>query len=95
MSHEYKNELSGKTVQVKFKHPHPQLNTRTAEFVVEDWWDRISDTGWQETYGSPVVVIYAERRKFDDLPLDEEVIYGKVGYFGYLVHASEIQGEAK
>jgi hypothetical protein len=41
--------------------------------------------------GNPACLIYALRSGLMGLPTDDEVLYGKVGIFGHLVHISEIE----
>lgn len=57
-----------------------------AEIRVEEWWDRIAGRSWMSCDGNPACMIYAMRDL--DTPLDDEVIYGKVGSYGTLVHVS-------
>jgi hypothetical protein len=59
-----------------------------AEFRVEDWWDRLTGGSWMHVKGNPAAIGYAIRG--GHLPLDDEVVYGKIGYLGYLVHDSEL-----
>jgi hypothetical protein len=40
----------------------------------------------------PRALIYSFRVGYSGLPLDDEVLYGKIGPFGHLVHISEIEG---
>jgi len=40
--------------------------------------------------GNPAALIYAIRSGFDGLPTDDEVVYGKIGSFGHLIHESEL-----
>lgn len=55
------------------------------QFVVEDWWDRIVGRSWMTCDGNPACLAYAMR---EDTPIDDEVVYGKIGGAGFLVHAS-------
>ena len=41
--------------------------------------------------GNIPCMIYAIRSAKCRLPIDNEVLYGKVGHFGHLIHVSEIQ----
>lgn len=58
------------------------------EYRVEDWWTNVFGQSWMVSQ-SPVAYQYAIRGA--GLPLDDEVLYGKVGLFGHLVHISEIE----
>ncbi len=93
---------AGQTVQVKFAGAgHPQIpasKNGPVEYVVEGWWDQITGRSWMFSDGNPAALVYAMRSGFSGLPTDDEVVYGKVGNFGHLVHVSEIlvdEGETK
>jgi len=61
------------------------------EFRIEDWWDRVSGSSWAAAPGNPAAIKYAERSgPADSIPFDDEVVYGKFGAFGHLVHVSEL-----
>lgn len=64
------------------------------EFVLDDWNDRVFGQTWMFMEGHPASLDYAVRSAVAGLPTDNEVVYGKVGSFGHLVHVSEIQGGA-
>ncbi|MGW1039360.1 hypothetical protein [Streptomyces sp. NPDC002547] len=63
----------------------------THEVRVEDWCDRVFGRSWMGMDGSPSALVYAIRSTVAGLPLDNEVVYGKVGQRGHLIHVSEIQ----
>lgn len=84
--HSAESPYKGETVIVQFKGTD-ELN----EFVVEDYWDRVTGDSWMWAEGNPAALNYAMRVYQAGLPLDDEVLYGKVGAFGYLVHVSEVQ----
>lgn len=74
---------------------HPQVKDfGGAEICVEDWWDRVAGMSWMVCDGNPACLLYAMRAGFSDLPTDDEVIYGKVGPYGHLVHVSELEASA-
>ncbi len=60
------------------------------EFRVEDYWDRVSGSSWADSLGNPAAINYAIRASNIGLPFDDEVLYGKIGCLGYLVHVSEL-----
>jgi hypothetical protein len=64
----------------------------SADFRIEDWWDRLAGESWRETRGNPAVLQYAARASACGLPVNDDVVYGKVGALGYLLHVSEIEG---
>lgn len=89
-SHIDSHPLMGQIVTVIFKGDHPQLESGAHEFEIEDWNDRVFGGSWAFMSGNPAAMIYAMRAGINHLPIDNEVVYGKVGAFGHLVHISEI-----
>jgi hypothetical protein len=83
-----KHVLAGKTVILITKPDPDELNGK--EFHVEDWWINVSGKSWTISRGNPACLKYAIRSSFCGLPVDEDVVYGKVGGFGHLIHQSEI-----
>lgn len=72
--------------------PHRGLVVPGAEFVVEDWWDRVAGGSWMDAAGNPAAMLYGYRigLRGGAVPLDDEVVYGKIGSHGTLVHVSEL-----
>jgi hypothetical protein len=89
-THPYPHPLAGQTVTVRAdlhgEGPGPH------DFQVEDWNDRLFGRSWMHMEGHPASLAYAMRSAVGGLPLDDEVVYGKVGCLGHLVHVSEIEG---
>jgi hypothetical protein len=81
--------FAGKTVKVKPAATWDGL-IDDAEYRVEDWWQNVYGQSWMTAEGNPAALIYAMRAATGGLPTDDEVLYGKVGPFGYLVHMQEI-----
>lgn len=79
MIHSEKSPLANQTVK---------LNSGDS-FVVEDWWDRVSGKSWTVADGNPACLQYAFRSA-GNLPMDDEVLYGKLDGCGVLVHISEV-----
>jgi hypothetical protein len=88
MIHEEIHPLAGKRIYLSLKAPHSQLKDSEV-MLVEDWWDRVSGNSWIANPLNPACLIYSVHRNFG-LPLDDEVVYGKVGGLGQLVHDSEL-----
>jgi len=88
MMHEEKSPLAGQTVIVKC-----QDNLLGGEFIVEDWWDRLLGKSWTQCPSNIVAINYTLRVHRLKLPKDDEVLYGKIGHLGYLVHMSEVKKE--
>ncbi|WAL67089.1 hypothetical protein ORV05_04695 [Amycolatopsis cynarae] len=90
MAHKDAHELAGQTVTVTTQLPLFGESDTTVKFVVEDWWDRVSGGSWMDATGNLAAMNYGVRSGLSGLPLDDEVLYGHVGAFGHLVHATEI-----
>lgn len=58
------------------------------DYRLEDWWDRIAGKSWMFCDGNPACLDYAMRSI--DVPIDNEVVYGKIGMFGKLIHVSQL-----
>ncbi len=82
MIHQEKSTLAGKNVKLKCG------NT----IDIEDWWDRLSGKSWMDMNGNPACIKYAVRVSTDNLPLDDEVLYGHTeDGLGNLVHINELE----
>lgn len=82
-----RTNYSGTTVRVK------NVSGRTAgveSYEVEGYWDEITGKSWAVSDGNPAAIKYAMRSGLAGLPLDDDVLYGKIGAFGHLVHVSEV-----
>ena len=98
MIHETASTLKGKTVTIKSHVEHPQVpDFGGSKFHVENWWDWVSGQSWMDSIGNPACIVYAARTGFSKTPVptDNEVLYGKVGHLGHLVHISELQVEGE
>jgi hypothetical protein len=96
MIHSEPSPLAGKTVKIKPDAKHFQQDEFGGEdYQVEDWWDRVSGESWGVCKGNPACIVYALRisQSAQPIPNDDEVLYGKVGCLGHLVHISELQNE--
>lgn len=83
--HKKSHPLAGKTAKVA-------TTNGNAEFRVEDYWDRVSGESWRTSAArNPAAMDYSVRRLRGGLPADDEVVYGKVGAFGHLVHVTELE----
>lgn len=65
------------------------------EYLVEAYWDELTGESWLDTNFNPAVLNYAMRTLKDnnlkEYAEDDEVLYGKIGLYGHLVHVSEIE----
>lgn len=89
--HDKPHDLAGKTVKIKADAKHFQVpDFGGLDFRVEDYWDRVSGKSWMLCQGNPACMVYALRTGLTGLPPDDEVLYGKIGALGHLVHISEL-----
>lgn len=91
MIHENKSEFAGKTVKLK----ETVVGMRGESFEVEDYWDRVAGMSWMACVGNVAVLSYSIRAGVANrlgiaIPLDNEVLYGKIEGLGYLVHVCEL-----
>ena len=91
--------MTDKTHRLIHPEPHPRAGetvtlTDGDQFHVEDYWDRVSGGSWMHAVGNPACLKYAVHSAKKSLPIDNEVLYGKIGGLGYLVHVSEINEQA-
>lgn len=84
MIHKTEYEQAGKTVTIKTGKFAGQ------QYRIEDFWDRLGQGSWMDCVGNPACLQYAMRSALERLPMDDEVLYGKIGPFGHLVHVSEL-----
>lgn len=87
MIHSKPSPLAGKKVKII------KGAMRGHEYHVEDWWDRVAGKSWRDCDGNPACLGYAMRTglKDRDIPPNDEVLYGKVGALGHLIHISEVE----
>lgn len=83
-----KFRYAGQTVKVK-----DEVEKYGGEdFTIEDYWENAYGTSWMNSNGNPAALTYAVRigcQKFN-VPLNNEVVYGKIGPLGFLFHVSEL-----
>jgi hypothetical protein len=91
--------LKAQGKQMKHSDPHP-LAGKTVKIAVgafagsdyrlEDWWDHLTGKSWMYSDGNPAAMEYAIRSGLEALPLDDDVVYGKIGAYGQLIHVSQL-----
>lgn len=89
MIHPEKHPLAGQTVKIA---DHvPEIGGQS--YIIEDWWDRLIGKSWGDCDGNPACIRYAIRTgvQQNPVPMDDEVLYGKIGAYGNLVHVSELE----
>lgn len=91
--HKESHPQAGQTVRIKdgTVDPAQELVVGGAEYEIEDWWDLLTGSSWMHQNGNPAALHYAIRSAANNLPLDDEVVYGKIENLGHLVHVSELE----
>ena len=89
-----KHPLAGKTVLLNLRGGHIQIQSGD-HYRIEDWWENVGGKKWGDCDGNPACIIYGFRAGKAGIPPDDEVVYGKVGPFGHLIHVSELGDEVK
>jgi hypothetical protein len=82
MNHKAAHPLAGQTV-ILSSGPYAGQ-----EYRIEDYWDRVTGGSWMDASGNPGALQYAMLSLQTDVPFDDEVLYGKIGVFGHLVHTN-------
>ena len=82
--HNIESPLAGNVVTIK------SGDFAGSEYRIEDWWDRVGGKSWMWCEGNAACLNYGVRSGFGGLPLDDEVLYGKIGSLGHLIHISEL-----
>jgi hypothetical protein len=89
MIHKTQSELAGTKVKI-----NPKANEIGGQEIhIEDWFDRVLGKSWMDAEGNWAAMGYAVRTGFSkeiDIPINNEVLYGKIGGMGYLVHIDEL-----
>lgn len=89
MIHETPSPLARKTVIIQ------SGKYKGESYWIEDWWDRVNGgVSWGNSVGNPACIKYAIRLSGTQIPLNNEVLYGKIGFFGELIHLSELLDES-
>ncbi|MEG1482572.1 hypothetical protein [Clostridium sp.] len=81
--------MQGKTVRIHSK--DSQIDGK--EYWIEGYWETITGSSWLDIPfdNMPIAVAnYAMRTIGEPFGDCENVLYGKIGLFGYLVHESEL-----
>ena len=86
-------ELKGKAVVLRSDISHPNGDIGGAVFFVEDLWKNVGGKNWMDSAasGNFAAMHYSMRISANKLPSDNDVIYGHINGFGYLIHLSEVE----
>jgi len=81
-----KSPLAGRTVKIR------KGELAGSDYVVEDWWENVYGKSWMFSDGNPAAMKYAMRTGLQafGVPNNNDVLYGKIGLYGELVHISEL-----
>lgn len=73
--------------------PMTKMPLGNKDFIVEDWWENISGKSWMVSNGNPAALCYAFRTGMNHatVPLDNDVLYGKIDGLGYIFHVCELE----
>jgi len=87
------NELKGKICRVKGNSQYfrRKYGTSTPVIKIEDLQTNVIGMSWMDADGNPACILYGLRVGTENLPIDNDVYYGKINGFGELVHASELE----
>lgn len=64
-----------------------------AHYRVEGNWKEMTGKSWMDSDGNFAAMHYALRAGQTGLPWDDNVVYGKIGSLGHLVHVNELGAE--
>lgn len=77
------------------KDPFGGMDLANKEFYVEDWWENVTGKSWMISDGNIAAMAYGVRTGLRGaiIPIDNEVLYGKIDGLGFLFHVSELNLE--
>lgn len=87
-----RSTLAGQTVKLAkdVKDPFAGVQPAGSDYRVEDYWINVTGKSWMFSDGNPAAMNYGIRSGMAGLPIDDKVLYGKIGHLGFLVHESEL-----
>lgn len=94
-----KSVYAGKTVKIKNGVGKGLMmpDMSGMDFVVEDWAENLLGCPWGQANGNPAAMEYALRTgvfgRNNNVPIDDEVLGGKVDGFSHLFHVNELELE--
>lgn len=88
-------DYAGKTFVLNGRASDPIQNAVVpgALYRVEGRWKEITGKSWMTSDGNFAAMHYGMRNGMTNLPIDDEVVYGKIGSLGHIVHISELGEE--
>ncbi len=90
-----RSRYAGMTVKTKpdvGSDPLSHIPLGNQDFEVEDWWENVYGLSWMHSNGNFAALAYAMRTglRHGAVPLDDNVLYGKIMGMGFLFHLSEL-----
>jgi hypothetical protein len=85
--HDKPHEFAGKKVEIISGPFEGQT------YLVEDWWDRVAGKSWMDCVENLACLEYAVRSASEGFGFSNEVVYGKFGGLGKLIHISQLATE--
>lgn len=88
-----RKDYSGQSLKIKdgFTDPFNGKIPAGTEYLVEGYWDEVTGKSWRVSSENPAALNYLARVSRQHLPIDNDVLYGKIGPYGFLVHISEVE----
>lgn len=89
---------ANKKFKIKNDSTHKQFKNFGGSIIeIEGYWSEVHGEEWSKSVdsGNPAAIVYMMRIINNKLPIDNNVLYGKIGSFGHLVHVSELEKEVK
>lgn len=91
------SNYEGKSFKIKETSTHKQFPNFGGSIIrIEGYWSEVHGKSWTEGFneGNPAAIIYSLRMKDNNLPMDDDVLYGHTDDgLGHLVHVSELKEE--
>ena len=67
-----------------------RLPSTNSSFILRTGGDRVSGKSWRGVPATVTELSYSRRVSAEGLPLDDEVVFGRIYDSGYLMHVSEL-----
>jgi len=98
--HTHKSSIEATSDTMAFIHPTPHPLARQIielvdgrSFQVDDWWDRVmqTSTSWylSDVRRNFALAAFALEQAKTNLPMDDDIVYGKIGDFGVIIHVRQ------
>ena len=93
-----RSPYAGAVVKTKLdvgKDPISKVDLGNQDFQIEDWWENVTGKSWMISDGNIAAMVYGFRTgmRHGAVPIDNDVLYGKIGGLGFLFHVTELNLE--